>query len=69
MTVRKKIAEALPTVDWSSLPLLLDEKKAALILGVSLSYLRKSRSEGTRFERTPASRCSRRRSGARRKRR
>jgi hypothetical protein len=41
-------------VDWNSLELLLDEKKAARLLGVSLSYLRKSRCEGTVRDRTPA---------------
>ena len=34
-------------------PLLLDEKRAAEYLGVSLSYLRKSRSEGSPGNRTP----------------
>jgi hypothetical protein len=34
--------------------LLLDEKKAARLLGVSLSYLRKSRGDGTIRGRTPA---------------
>jgi hypothetical protein len=34
--------------------LLLDEKQAARFLGVSLSYLRKSRSEGSPGGRTPA---------------
>ena len=38
----------------SSLSLLLDEKQAARYLGVSLSYLRKSRSEGAPGDRTPA---------------
>jgi hypothetical protein len=33
--------------------MLLDEKKTALVLGVSLSFLRKSRSEGPRRKRTP----------------
>ena len=36
-----------------SLPRLLDEKQAARYLGVSLSYLRKSRSEGAPGGRTP----------------
>ena len=34
--------------------LLLDEKQASQYLGVSLSYLRKSRSEGSPGGRTPA---------------
>ena len=38
----------------NSLPLLLDEKAAAQYLGVSVSYLRKSRSEGSPGKRTPA---------------
>jgi hypothetical protein len=40
--------------DWNSPQLLLDEKKAARLLGVSLSYLRKSRCDGTIRGRTPA---------------
>jgi hypothetical protein len=42
------------SVDWNSLELLLDERKAARLLGVSLSYLRKSRCEGALRKRTPA---------------
>ena len=42
------------SVDATSLSLLLDEKQAAKFLGVSLSYLRKSRSEGAPGDRTPA---------------
>ena len=38
----------------TDMPLLLDEKRAALFLGVSLSYLRKARSEGAPEGRTPA---------------
>ena len=41
------------SVDTNSLSLLLDEKKAAAYLGVSLSYLRKGRSEGSPGGRTP----------------
>jgi hypothetical protein len=41
-------------INWNALPLLLGEKETANILGVSLSYLRKSRCEGTRRGRTPA---------------
>ena len=51
MTIASRSRE---TIDWASLPLLIGEKLAAVILGVSLSYLRKSRSEGTRHNRTPA---------------
>jgi predicted DNA-binding transcriptional regulator AlpA len=35
-----------PFVDWDALPLLLNEKEAAIALGVSVSFLRKSRCEG-----------------------
>jgi hypothetical protein len=35
-----------PTVEWDKLPLMLDESKAATVLGVSVSFLRKSRCEG-----------------------
>ena len=53
MTIKKRIAELPPTVDWSRLPLMLSEAEAAGTLGVSLSYLRKSRCEGVRKKRTP----------------
>jgi hypothetical protein len=36
------------------LPLLLDEREAARLIGVSVSFLRKSRSEGTLGNRTAA---------------
>ena len=39
--------------DWDSLPLLLDEKQAAEITGVSVPFLRLSRCEGQRGDRTP----------------
>jgi hypothetical protein len=39
---------------WDTKPRLLSEKQAAVLLGVSLSYLRKSRSEGTHHKRTEA---------------
>ena len=54
MTIRSRMADMFPCVDWSSLPLLLGEKDAAVVLGVSLSFLRKSRCEGLRDNRTPA---------------
>jgi hypothetical protein len=41
-------------LDWNTLPLMLDEKHASLALGVSVSFLRKSRCEGTRKKQTPA---------------
>lgn len=57
MSIKSKIVEMPPVIDWQSLPLMLDEKQAVAVLGaqvVSLSFLRKSRSEGTRKNRTPA---------------
>lgn len=56
MTICKRIAEEPPQLDRNVLPLLLNEKQTAEYLGVSLSYLRKSRSEGCRLGRTPAPR-------------
>ena len=46
-------ADLCNKVDWDSLPLLLDEKQAATITGVSLAFLRLSRCEGQRGNRTP----------------
>ena len=43
-----------PVVNTVDTGLLLDEKEAAQFLGVSLSYLRKARSEGSPGGRTPA---------------
>jgi hypothetical protein len=57
MTITHRIADTPPVVDLNSLQMLLDEKKTALVLGVSLSFLRKSRCEGTHHERTPGPRC------------
>jgi hypothetical protein len=37
-----------PAVEWGSLPLMLNEIEAAAVLGVSVSFLRKSRCEGCR---------------------
>jgi hypothetical protein len=37
-----------PPVHWDALPLFLDESEAADALGVSVSFLRKSRSQGCR---------------------
>jgi len=51
MSRKLNLAECTDTVDR---PLLLDERSAAQFLGVSLSYLRKSRSEGAPGGRTPA---------------
>ena len=44
----------LPQFDFDKLPLLLNEKQAALVLGVSESFLRLSRSNGRKEGRTPA---------------
>lgn len=54
VTIRARIASQPPTVNKDVLPLLVDEHRAAELLGVSLSFLRKSRSEGTRKNRTEA---------------
>ncbi|MDR1510810.1 MAG: helix-turn-helix domain-containing protein [Synergistaceae bacterium] len=54
MTVRSRIEKSIPSIAWGGLPLLLGEKDAALILGTSLSFLRKARSEGARGGRTIA---------------
>jgi len=53
MTIAKRIANQVPDIG-SNTPLLVKEKEAAECLGVSLSYLRKSRCEGTRKRKTPA---------------
>lgn len=53
-TIAKRITKDKPPIMAYTSSLLLDEKRAAELLGVSLSYLRKSRSEGTRKSRTPA---------------
>ena len=54
MSIKNRPQDEPSHIDWNSLQLLLDEKKAADLLGVSLSYLRKSRCEGTVRGRTPA---------------
>ena len=43
-----------PELDFSNMPLMLDEKDTAIFLGVSVSFLRKSRSEGLVGGRTEA---------------
>jgi hypothetical protein len=48
------VREQTPATDWDSFQLLASEKQAARLLGTSLSYLRKSRCEGTIRGRTPA---------------
>jgi hypothetical protein len=54
MTIKARVAELPPVVEWNRLPLMLNETKAAEALGVSISFLRKSRCEGARKNRTPA---------------
>jgi len=54
MTIKNRMTTLPPTIDWNSLPLLLDEKQAASVLGVSVSFLRKSRCEGALKGRTSA---------------
>jgi hypothetical protein len=48
------IPHEIPDKFWDTKPRLLDEKQAAVLIGVSLSYLRKSRCEGTHHKRTKA---------------
>jgi hypothetical protein len=54
MTIANRIANQAPDLSDSKAPLMFKEKEAAERLGVSLSYLRKSRCEGTRKRKTPA---------------
>ena len=57
MTIRTRIAktsELPPADEWNALPMMLNEKQASVMLGVSLSFLRKSRCEGLLRKRTPA---------------
>ena len=54
MTIAKRIVDKPPELDVDKTPLLLKEKEASKLLGVSESYLRKSRCEGTRKRKTPA---------------
>jgi hypothetical protein len=53
-TVRNRVVNQPPAFSTADGPLLLGEKDAAKRLGVSVSYLRKSRSEGARKGCTPA---------------
>ena len=53
MTIKNRIATLPPIIEWDSFPLLLSEKEAASALGVSISFLRKSRCEGALKGRTP----------------
>lgn len=56
MRIDRRIANNPPNIDTGVRSLLLSEKEAAVLLGVSLSFLRKSRSEGARKGRTEAPR-------------
>ena len=47
MTVKNRLAKNPPAIDERNLPLLLTECEAAKLIGTSISYLRKSRCEGT----------------------
>ena len=47
MSIKKRIQNEQPHIDWNSMQMLFDDKQAAGLLGVSSSYLRKSRCEGT----------------------
>ena len=53
MSIKNRLQDEIPNIDLKSLQLLLDERKASYILGVSLSLLRKSRCEGAIRNRTP----------------
>jgi uncharacterized protein (DUF2062 family) len=39
MSIKRRVADTPPTTDWEPLQMLIDEKKTASLLGVSLSYL------------------------------
>jgi hypothetical protein len=54
MTIANRIANQPPNLDDGNTPLMFKEKEAANYLGVSESYLRKSRCEGIRERKTPA---------------
>ena len=53
-TPRKITERPAPKIDAPTLPLLLTESATSALLGVSMSYLRKSRSEGQIKNRTEA---------------
>ena len=53
-SVDKDLVEPKPSEQVRMLPLMFDEKAAAEYAGISLSYLRKSRSDGSPGGRTPA---------------
>jgi len=53
MTLRKRIANQSSIIGSNTVPMLLDERDAAKYLGVSVSYLRKGRCQGTLRHETP----------------
>jgi hypothetical protein len=53
MSIKHRVADTPPAVDFNSPQMLLDEKKTALLLRVSLSYLRKARCDVAHHNRTP----------------
>ena len=53
MTLRKRIADQPPAFGIHTGPMLLDEKMAAELLGVSISYLRKARCNGACKQQAP----------------
>lgn len=54
MTIKSRVADLPSTIDWSTLPLMLNEMEASRVLGVSSSFLRKSRCDGLLKHKTPA---------------
>jgi hypothetical protein len=54
LSIKNRIAEKPPSLESEKLPLLMSEKDASKHLGVSLSFLRKARSEGAHHNRTEA---------------
>jgi hypothetical protein len=55
MSISTRISRQPPdTSKWDALPLLVNDRDAARLLGVSVSFLRKSRCEGQIYDRTAA---------------
>lgn len=50
---RGKAPRELPCIDFDSLPFLLNEFQCSLVTGMSVAFLRISRSDGPREGRTP----------------
>jgi hypothetical protein len=53
MTIKRRLTETPPEINWDSLPSLLDEITAAYVLGTSVTFLRRGRAEGCIGMRTP----------------